>query len=201
MIRTVIFDIGNVLADFDWDRFVRAQIPDEALRTRMNRTFTEQFWALWAEFDRGVLSEDMVTKRIVAEAPEFEAEIRQLLDRVDGCIFPLDYAIPWVRSLKAQGLSVLYLSNYSEKLRKANPDALSFLPEMDGGVFSYEVKLLKPDPAIYQCICEKYGLVPEETVFLDDMPANVDAAAEFGLQAIRFLNYEDAKEKLEQMLH
>ena len=71
---------------------------------------------------------------------------------------------------------------------------------MDGGVFSYKAKLIKPDPAIYQCICEKYSLAPAETIFIDDNEDNIKAAKDFGLQTIQFVNYEDAQEKLDSKL-
>lgn len=201
MIRTIIFDIGNVLVDFDWDSFLHAQIQDATLVGRLNReVFTERFWKNWSEFDRGVLSDEEIVRRIVADAPEFEAEVRMLLDHAGGCVSRLDYAIPWIRSLKGKGLRVLYLSNYSARLRNANPEALDFLPETDGGIFSYEVGLIKPDPAIYRHICERYALNPSETVFIDDNTDNVAAAEALGLRTIRFVSYPDATERLAEIL-
>ena len=199
MIRTIIFDIGNVLADFDWNRYTRTLFTDEEVIKRLeDAIFTS---GLWPEFDRGVMEDEEIIAQMVEKDPKLEKEIRLALQSSGGSIRKLDYAIPWIQSLKKQGFQILFLSNYSYRLRKANPQALDFLSEMDGGVFSYEVKLLKPDPAIYRCICDKYGLVPEEAVFLDDNEDNILSAAQFGLQAIRFLNYEDAVEKLEQILY
>ena len=63
-----------------------------------------------------------------------------------------------------------------------------------------DIKAVKPDPVIYQTICEKYDLVPEECVFLDDFVDNVQAAREFGMKAILFENYEQAKKELESLL-
>ena len=71
-----------------------------------------------------------------------------------------------------------------------NPEVLDFLPYMDGGLFSCHAKLIKPDPAIYQRLCEKCDLIPEEALFIDDNAANIEAAKRFGLHAIRFEGYE-----------
>ena len=88
------------------------------------------------------------------------------------------------------GLNVYYLSNYSAFSVAANPDVLNFIPYMDGGVFSFEVKAVKPEPEIYRCLCEKFGLKPEECLFTDDVPANVKGAQACGFQGIVFEGYE-----------
>ena len=76
---------------------------------------------------------------------------------------------------------------------RANPSVLDFLPHMDGGVFSCYVNLIKPDPAIYRCLLEMYGLKAEECLFIDDREDNVVAARKLGIQAERFENYEQAR--------
>jgi len=61
---------------------------------------------------------------------------------------------------------------------------------MDGGVFSHKVKLIKPNHAIFQKICETYDLNPGECLFTDDIQPNIDAARSFGMKAVRFDGYE-----------
>ena len=82
----------------------------------------------------------------------------------------------------------------------SRPDVLDFLPLMDGGVFSCYVGQVKPDPAIYRTISEKYGLTPEECVFLDDNKANIDAARDFGMNGIHFVSFEQADKELQELL-
>ena len=60
--------------------------------------------------------------------------------------------------------------------------------------------MIKPDRAIYQLLCERYDIEPSQAVFLDDNKANVDAAIDFGMKAIHFKDYEQAKEELERYL-
>ena len=67
-------------------------------------------------------------------------------------------------------------------------------------VISGYVKLLKPDPAIYRCLLEKYQLKAEECIFVDDLKANAEGACSVGIHGIQFLSYEDANEKMEQLL-
>ena len=112
----------------------------------------------------------------------------------------MDYAIPWISELKERGYRVLFLSNYSEFIMNSKPEVLDFLPLMDGGVFSCYVGLIKPDPAIYQKICDKYDLDPAECVFIDDNEENVKAARDFGLNALHFTGYSETAENLEEWL-
>ena len=198
MIRTVVFDIGNVLMTFDWRGYVGRLFDDPATAGRVG----DAIWGhgLWEELDRGVWSYEEVVAGCIARAPDLEREIRLAFEKVGGCARRRDYAIPWIRELKGEGLRVLYLSNYSRLLMDANPRALDFLPFMDGGVFSCDVRLMKPDPAIYAELCEACGVEPAEAAFIDDVAANVEAAAGYGLHAIQFQSYEQACGDLRALL-
>lgn len=196
-IRNVIFDIGNVLMKFDYMPYIRRLLKDEETVYRVNGAIWRSGY--WNDLDRGV-DTDTVYRKMLAAEPEFNEEIRLTFENVGQCMFKMDYAIPWIQELKERGYKVLYLSNYSRHTMQANPDVLDFLPYMDGGVFSCEVGLVKPDAAIYRALCEKYRLDPAECVFLDDFEANVDAARKYGMKAILFEDYERAKRELEKTL-
>ena len=198
MIDTVIFDIGNVLADFNWDRYIHQLLSDETVIGRVN----EAIWSygLWEEFDRGVMTDEEVITAFISHAPDAEREIHLACQHVGGCITRLDNTIPWIREVKASGRRALYLSNYSRINMRANPGALDFLPLMDGGVFSCDVHLLKPDRAIYARICKEYGLTPSSCVFIDDVAGNVEAARDFGLHAIQCRSPKQARADLWSLL-
>ena len=197
MIKTVIFDIGNVLMHFDYMPYVRELLKDESLIYRVNGAIWRSGY--WAELDRGEPVEKIFPKMLAAE-PELEKEIRLTFENVGQCMHRADYAIPWVQELKEKGFQVLFLSNFSEYIMKANPETLDFLPFMDGGVFSCYVHLLKPDRAIYQKICDEYSLIPQECVFIDDHEENVLAAREFGMKGIFFTEYAEAKRELDGVI-
>lgn len=198
MIKSVIFDIGEVLVDFDWDEYIHSLFTDAETIRRIERAVWES--RLWIEFDRGVLPDEEIIRKMTECDPELAEEIRLSMKDVSSTVRCRDTALPWIRSLKARGLQVLYLSNYSCRLRTQNREALCFLKEMDGGLFSYEVHLLKPDPAIYLTLCERYKISPEETVFLDDREDNVAGAKECGMQAIRYTTQEETEQALIKLL-
>ena len=70
---------------------------------------------------------------------------------------------------------------------------------MDGGIFSCEVELIKPDSAIYRTFVEKFGLWPEECLFVDDIPANVEGARSIGMRAEVFSTAEEVWKLLEAL--
>ena len=93
-------------------------------------------------------------------------------------------------------LRLYYLSNmpvpYARTLERMNP----FLKEFDGGIFSGDELLIKPEPAIYQCLQTRYALEPANTVFLDDLLPNIQAAQAEGGQGIHFHNAQQATQEL-----
>ena len=94
------------------------------------------------------------------------------------------------------------LSNYGKTSFEAARDngRLSFLPVVDGGGISYEVQIVKPEPAIYRKLLEKYNLSAEECVFLDDKAENIEAAKALGFHGIVVESYEQASEALIKLL-
>ena len=190
MIRNMVFDIGNVLMDFRWKEYMRSLFGEDET---LIQTINQGIWhnGCWAAMDKGEMDGAATLRSAVAFAPQYEKEIKLTLDSVAHAFHKFEYSIPWVQELKRMGLNVYYLSNYSAFSVAANPDVLDFIPYMDGGVFSFEVKAVKPEPEIYRCLCEKFGLKPEECLFTDDVPANVKGAQACGFHGIVFEGYEN----------
>lgn len=190
MIKNVIFDIGRVLIGFEWNDYMYSLFDRDTADK-----VTAAMWGTgyWKELDIALLTDDEILDLFYGAAPELKTEIREAFDRVGECVQRRDWAVPMIESLKEQGYRVLYLSNFSEHVMGSNPDALDFLQHMDGGVFSCDINVIKPDPGIYKSLIEKYDLVPEECIFIDDHRDNVAAARKSGMKAIRF----DSREQLE----
>lgn len=197
MINTVVFDIGMVLVYFRWrELFADLGFEGEKFDIIANATVHNPWWN---EFDKGQMQVEEIIDKYALSAPEYKEDIAKIYDHKEEFIELYDYAIPWIRELKDRGYKVYVLSNWSEPVYEANKDThLRFLKEMDGGIMSYREGMIKPDRAIYQLLCDRYRINPKEAVFLDDNAANVKGAREFGLNAIHFKNYEQAKEELEQ---
>ncbi|MCX4307293.1 MAG: HAD family phosphatase [Acetatifactor sp.] len=197
MITTIIFDIGNVLADFDWETHYRnLGFGEEKIERLAKATVLNP---LWNEYDRGVMSDEEILRGFIESDPELEAEIREAVRDVGGMVFRNEYAIPWIKELQGKGYRCLYLSNFSERGHRECAPALDFIPYLDGGILSYQDKVIKPMPEIYQLLIDRYGLVPEECVFMDDTPRNLEGAEKFGIHTIHFKNQAQAIEELRKL--
>ena len=194
MIKNIVFDIGNVLADFCWKEFLENKGFDQNMIKRIAKASILS--PFWQEFDRGEWDGDKLMEEFVRIDPEIERELHTAYDNVTGIVAKLDYAIPWIQELKAAGYRVYYLSNFSYKAHMDCADALDFIPYTDGGILSYQDKVVKPDPAIYQLLLSRYGLKAQECVVLDDTLANVEAARALGFYGIHFTARQQALEEL-----
>ena len=198
MIKTVIFDIGNVLTDFVWQEMYREKgLGGDTFERVAKATVQSPYWC---ELDRGIMTFSEVMDKFVNLDSEMEDEIRRVLADMHGIVTGRSYASPWVISLKNKGLKVYVLSNFSEKIWRECADALEFFEYTDGGIISYKEHLIKPDRAIYQLLLQRYDLNSNECVFIDDLEENIKAARELGINGIVFKSFEQAKEELNNML-
>lgn len=199
MIRNIIFDIGGVLVDYDWKTYLESfHFPAEKEAAIAKATFLS---AAWSELDREALPLDEITAMMTAVAPEYSEDILTVFGGMSNTIHRRAYARDLVRSLQSRGLKVYYLSNYSSHLLAQTRDKLDFLPLTDGGLFSYEVKQIKPGPEIFASLIERYPSIrPEESVFFDDTARNVEAARRLGFHGIVFQDLAQAMDELEAIL-
>lgn len=198
MIRTIIFDIGNVLTVFRWEQLIHslgfsAEAEEKVKRATVGGPY-------WIQLDVGVWSEEQILNAFISVEPEAEQEICRMFRSFSGILDAVDYAVPWIRELKNRGFQVLVLSNISDKVVRDNPAAMNFMEEVDGGILSYREQVVKPGEEIYRLLLKKYDLKAEECVFLDDTQKNLDTAASLGFKTVLFRDYEQARKELEGLL-
>ena len=194
MIRNIVFDIGGVLADFRIKEFLLEKGLDGPVIRRVLKASVMNPY--WGRFERGEVTEEETLRAFAAADPEIEKELRLAFTSLSGMLVMREYAIPLVRRLKAAGCGVYYLSNYSRKAYDECAESLAFMPYMDGGIVSFRVGMTKPDPRMFRCFLERYGLRPEECAFIDDTAENVEAAKALGFAGIQFDSYDQLIEAL-----
>jgi epoxide hydrolase-like predicted phosphatase len=193
-VDTVVFDIGNVLTDFAWDKFLVFKGYDDKMVERIAKATV--YSDDWVEYDKGNLTNEEIIARFVENDPEIRSEIEESFKNIDGIILKREKTIPWIRALKAAGYKVLYLSNFSKQALEGCPDAMAFLDETDGGILSFREHVVKPDPAIYNLLVSRYNLTPSKTVFIDDTPVNIEAARNLGWKGIIYRDYNQVVDEL-----
>ena len=196
-IDTVVFDIGNVLTNFAWDQFLENKGYDKEMVERMGRASVNS--KDWVQFDKGDLTTEQICQRFADNDPEIGDELKSAFADLTGIITKREKTIPWIQALKAAGYRVLVLSNFSKQAYDTCRDAMSFLDVVDGGILSYRDRVVKPDEAIYKLLMERYELVPEKTVFIDDTPANIEAAKRLKWHGIVYGDYDQVVEDLHNL--
>ena len=194
MIHNIVFDIGNVLADFRWEGFLRDKGFDDGMIRRIAKASVAGPY--WNEVDRGVWPVEKLLQAFINLDPEIADELYLTFENIHGMVTPRAYAIPWIKELKGKGYHVYYLSNFSFKAYVECAEALDFIPYTDGGILSYRDQVIKPDPEIYQLLLKRYRLKAQECVFLDDSAVNVEAARAEGFAGIVFETKEQAEKEL-----
>lgn len=194
MIKNVVFDLGRVLVDFYPLQYLDELGFDEDQKNKLNDIIFES--KDWSEYDRGIyLHNTDIAKKLINEHPELEKEINLVLkDDWVKMHYLREDVVEFLKTLKLQGMNTYILSNLS----KDSYDFISkldFFKYVDGGVFSYEINICKPDEGIYKALLERYDLKPEETAFFDDKLENIESAKKLGIQGIQFISLDDVKEK------
>jgi putative hydrolase of the HAD superfamily len=197
-IRNVIFDFGGVLVNWRPDEIVDGFYADPHLREAIRaHAFQHDDWI---DMDRGVLDEPTVVRRFAARMGRPEAEMVALLDRVRASLTPIEPTVALLTELRERGYRLYGLSNMSESIFEHLSSLHGFFDLFEGIVVSAKVKLVKPDPAIYEHLRARFGIDFGESVFIDDLPRNVESARRLGLPAIRFTSTAELRRELEPLL-
>ena len=104
----------------------------------------------------------------------------------------------YIMSLKDKGYKLFILSNITEDSYHYINDLIDFEKSFDGGIYSYQENMVKPNHDIYNLVIDRYGLKKEETVFFDDREKNVIAANEAGIRSYVFKNINDIEEVINE---
>ena len=198
MIRAVISDLGRVVLWFDNNIFLRK------LAARAGRPFEEVKpivhgdLRLIREFDGGAVTTREFYERVTGAvgAAMTYGEFYEIYNDIFSLNTP---AVDVLARVKGVGYRILLLSNTDPErfgfVRRRFPEILFF----DGYVLSYELKLLKPDPAIYLAAARMAGVPPGQCVFIDDVEENVKGAVAAGLVGVQYRPETDLEAELKKL--
>lgn len=198
MYKNIIFDIGNVLLSFEPKEYMKTKIKirEENIEKLFKEIFLSEEWLM---LDRGTIEEPMAIERIIERNAELSEDIKTVFKDWYSILVPIPKTVELLKSLKSKGYNIYYLSNFHDLAFKDVTNKNEFFNLFDGGVVSYEEKLLKPEEEIYKRLIERYNLIPEETIFVDDTKVNVEAAKKLGIRAFVFESPEKFEEDLRKL--
>lgn len=184
---TIVWDFGGVLFRWDPAALVARTLPHR-LTTEMNaQHWKEQFFLSyrgeWGEFDRGMTTEAEMVPRIAQRTGLTEREVQAVVDAVPDELQPIAGSVRLLTALRERGHRLHYLSNMPAPLAERLQRQHAFLALFDSGIYSSQVRITKPDPAIFALAQQRFGGDPADTLFIDDHPENIEAARRHGWQA------------------
>jgi putative hydrolase of the HAD superfamily len=192
--KNIIFDLGGVLINFNPRHVIantfqhESRIPWELLESVSSQE--------WLDMDRGTLDYQEAVERFATRYPR-ESFIK-FYDAVHEALAPIDEGVEILRHVQARGYKTYILSNLGQRSHEKLSTIDNFFSSFHGAIFSYQVKTIKPEPAIYQLLLNTYNLKPEESLFIDDLEVNINGAKQHGIDGIVCTDHATVREELKK---
>ena len=186
--KAIIFDLGNVLFRFDPAIMTAAVISDPEDAALVAPVAFDRLY--WNRLDDGSITDEEVIAGICSRLPQrLHAQAEQVYRQWYAHMPCVPGMRELLHELKREGKSLYLLSNISigfEQGYHAVPIITSTLSVFDGCVFSGSLGMVKPQKQIFEHLLTKFGLLPEDCVFIDDSEINIAGAAAAGIDGILF---------------
>jgi len=185
IINSVIFDLGNVLIPFNPRWLFRKILPNEA---SIDYFFEETGFDAWnLEMDAGRSFADGIAAHSQLY-PHRHALFEAFFERWHETVGePIAESVDMLQTLQKKGIHTYALTNFSAETYPLAVARFPFLSDFDGTLVSGHEGMVKPDPAIYELLLQRYSITPAQAVFIDDKLENVEAARRLGLHGIHFI--------------
>ncbi|TAL45958.1 MAG: HAD family phosphatase [Chitinophagaceae bacterium] len=198
-IKTIIFDLGGVLIDWN-PRYVYRTIfkTEEEIDWFFENICTHD----WNENQDAGYPLTKATDELVAKHPEWEKEIRAYYDRwIEMLGGPIHETVEIFRQLKeSTDLKFYALTNWSAETFPVALERFDFLHWFDGRLVSGEEKTRKPFPDFYRKLIDKFSINPSQALFIDDNLRNVQGGEALGIKGIHFKGAAKLKQELSQII-
>ena len=190
----IVFDFGAVVFTWQPATLIQQVFAQRADSVDVAKQLAHQVFghADWHAFDQGLLQADEVVQRTAQRLSLPLDAMQELVHGIGERLMPIEGTLLLLEQLRQRRDSsdwvtgLYYLSNMPVPYARVLEQRFAFLRWFDGGVFSGDVKHIKPDPLIYQMLQERYQLPAAHTVFVDDLKANVHVAQSLGWRGIHF---------------
>jgi putative hydrolase of the HAD superfamily len=191
---TLVFDIGGVVLRWQPLQLMQQVFPERAHDESSAKAVAAAIFqgltpeADWAEFDRGRVEPEALAERIAARTGIEVQGLRALIAAIPGHIQPMPASVALLERARAAGQRLTLLSNMPRPFADHIEATHACFSWFEAGVFSGRVGLMKPERAMFEHAREVLALDLDHALFIDDHPANIDAARVFGWRALLFEN-------------
>lgn len=203
----VVFDFGGVVFSWRPQDIVSAALPGHASTPAAARALALDIFQHpdWHAFDRGTIAQADVVARAAERLGLSVDAVQALVGSIPGHLLPIGDTVRLLEALcrrreREDDVRLYYLSNMPAPFARALEGRHDFLRWFDGGIFSADVRLIKPQAEIFRLFDARFGLAGARTVFIDDLAANIDAARAHGWQGIHFRSADELAVELDAHL-
>ena len=196
-INSVVFDLGNVLIDWDPRYLYRKLFQTEGEVEWFLENICDHDWNLKHDsgqlFSKGILEKSQ-------KHPKYSELINAWFQHWEEMLGgPIDESVKVLSELKEKGVLLYILSNWSAETYPIAEERFDFLSWFDGKIISGEEGIVKPDLEIYKLLMNRYEVKPQHTVFIDDKALNIKAAELLGIHGIHFQNPSKLRKDLQML--
>lgn len=195
--KAIIFDIGNVVLEWQPEHILRSVFSVANLPLLLEQTFLSPEWLA---YDQGLISTKDLKEQLADKLECSNTAIEALLQSVVVALRPFPEMIELLSRLKGLGYTIYALSNMPQDIFLSLFEQHKFWSLFDDIVISSQIKLIKPDPAIFEFVLSKHRLKANECIFLDDSAANIATANDMGFATIKVINFQQAIDDLNELL-
>ncbi len=197
-IKNIVFDLGKVLIDWQPYEYMVKKFGKETAEFLEKVIFSSKEWNL---MDKGIINEQELWNLFMYKHPEYKIPIEHLKENVTNLLIEIKDNTKLLEPLKAMGYKLYVLSNFSELNFAYVYGKYDFFKKFDGMVISSHVKQIKPDKEIFEILIERYDIIPQESLFIDDRLENIQTAKMLGFEVIHLTDHTRLKEEFERKLN
>lgn len=197
MIKNIIFDLGNVLLDFKPEKFLLKFSEDKNyIRVFIFKVIRSK---IWLNLDRGIITLENAKDKFIKKFPAESDFLIIFFEHWMEMLTPIEENVKILHDLRSNGYNIYILSNYIEEAFDFVKNQYRFLSLFDGEIISGKVKVIKPELDIYQRLIDKYNLIPDECVFIDDIHSFLPPARKLNMKTVLFLPNTDLRSELRDL--
>ena len=178
----IIFDVGSVLLDWNMDQVLLNYFNNENTKEKVKQEIFEH--PSWIEMDRGIQDENSILESFSCRTGLTMNEIHNLMDHVRMSFYEMPIGLDLLNWVVDEGHDVYCLSNMSKTNFLFLAKKFKFYGVFQNTIISGCVKKVKPEIEIYKYAVNSFGIIPDETLFIDDRVENIEAASKVGIHGI-----------------
>jgi putative hydrolase of the HAD superfamily len=194
----IVFDIGNVICEWNPQKLVASVFAEaEDRHLALTNIIGHNDWLM---LDKGTLPLEDAISRGAARSGLHQDEVAKLFEETPKSLVPFASTVEVISTLKERQFNLFVLSNMHDYAFEYLLAEYAFWDNFSGIVISSSIKAIKPEPEIFQYLLKRHNLMAEETLFLDDLETNIQAARSHGIQALLVKDPGQIKQSLFEIL-